>query len=41
MELGELIEYNIVAFLFKIHAQNVVKKLFPDLFVKNENWAYL
>ena len=25
----------------KNHAQNVVEKLLPDLFLKNQNWAYL
>ena len=25
----------------KNHAQNVMKKLFPDPFLRNENWVYL
>ena len=28
-------------FLFKSHPQNVVKKLFPDPSLKNQNWACL
>ena len=28
-------------FFLKNHTQNVVKKLFPDSFLKNQNWAYL
>ena len=27
-------------FLLKNHTQNLVEKLFPDLFLKNQNWAY-
>ena len=29
------------AFLLKNDTQNLVKKLFPDTFLKNQNWAYL
>ena len=25
----------------KNHTQNVVKRLFPDPFIKSQNWAYL
>ena len=28
-------------FLLKNHKQNVVEKLFPDPFIKSQNWAYL
>ena len=28
-------------FFFKNHSQNVVEKLFPDPFLKNQNWTYL
>ena len=41
MKVGQLIEYNMLTFLLKSLSQNVVKKLFPDLFRKNENQAYL
>ena len=27
--------------LLKNHTQNVLEKLFPDTFLKNQNWAYL
>ena len=40
MKFGQLIEYNLTFFL-KDHTQNVVEKLFPDLSLKNQNWAYL
>ena len=33
-------EYNLIFFL-KNHTQNVVGKLVPEPFLKNENWAYL
>ena len=36
-----LIEYNIETFFLKNRTQNVVKKLFYDTFLKNQNWAYL
>ena len=35
---GQLIEYNIRnIFFLKNHGQNVVEKLFPDPFLKNQN----
>ena len=37
MKFGQLIVYNIR----KNHTQNVEEKLFPDAFLKNQNWAYL
>ena len=36
MKFDQLIEYN-----FRNHTQNVIEKLFPDPFLKNQNWAYL
>ena len=36
MKYGQLIEYNRNIFL-KNHGQNVVQKLFPDPFLKNQN----
>ena len=49
MEYGQLIEYTIYVCVYiyihvsfwKRYTQNGVKKLFPDLFLKNQNWAYL
>ena len=46
MKFGQL-EYNMkwniawVALFLKNQSQNVVEKLFPDPFLKNQNWAYL
>ena len=38
MKFGQLIEYNMRKILLKkINAQNVVEKLFPDPFLKNQN----
>ena len=37
MKSGQLIEYNIIIFLKKDHTQNMMKKLVPDSFLKNEN----
>ena len=28
-------------FFLKNHSQNVVEKLFPESFLKNQNWTYL
>ena len=41
MKFYQLIEYNMRTFFLKNHTQNVVKKLFPDPFLKNRNWVYL
>ena len=41
MEFGLLIEYNMRNFFLKNHTQNVAKKLFPESFLKNQNWVYL
>ena len=37
MTFGQLIEYNIEIFLLKNHTRNVVEKLSPDPFLKNQN----
>ena len=37
MKFGQLIEYNMKTFFLKNNTQNVVEKLFPDTFLKNEN----
>ena len=37
MKFGQLIEYNMKNILLKNHTQNVVEKLFPDPFLKNQN----
>ena len=36
IKFGQLIEI----FFLKSYTQNVVKKLFPDPFLKSQNWAY-
>ena len=41
MEFGLLIEYNMRNFFLKNHTQNVVERLFPESFLKNQNWVYL
>ena len=40
MKFGQLKEYW-KSFFLKNYTQNVVEKLFPDPFLKNQNWAYL
>ena len=39
MKPGQLVEYNIIwkVFYSKNHTQNVTEKLFPDIFLKNQN----
>ena len=37
MKLGQLIDHNMRDILLKNHTQNVVEKLFPDPFLKNQN----
>ena len=37
MKLGQLIEYNIRSIFLKNHTQNVMEKLLPDPFLKNQN----
>ena len=41
MKFGQLTEYNMRNIFLKSHTQNMVEKLVPDLFTKNQNWAYL
>ena len=40
MKLSKLMEYNMRTIFLK-NPQNVVSKLFPDFFLKNQNWTYL
>ena len=39
MEFGQLIKYNMISitFFLKNHTQNMVEKLFPGLFLKNQD----
>ena len=42
MKFGALIEHNMRnIFFWKCHTQNLVEKLFPDSFLKNQIWLYL
>ena len=41
MKFGQLIEYNLRNILLKNHTQNGLEKLFPDPYLKYQNWAYL
>ena len=41
MKLDQLTEYNMRNIFLKNHIKNVVEKLFPDPFLKNQTWAYL
>ena len=34
-------QYNMRNIFLENHSQNVVEKLFPDPYLKNQNWAYL
>ena len=38
---GHLVEYSLRNIFLENHTQNVVEKLFPDPFLKNQNWANL
>ena len=40
MKFCQLIEYNMRNIFLKNNSQNVVEKLFPDPFLKSQNWAY-
>ena len=40
MKFGRLIKYYMKNFFLKKHTQNILEKPFPDLFLKNWNWAY-
>ena len=37
MKFGRLIEYNMQNAIVEYHTQNVVEKLFPDPYLKNQN----
>ena len=41
MEFGQLIEHNMETFFLENHTQIAMEILFPDPFLKNQNWAYL
>ena len=41
MKFDQLIEYNMRDIFLKNHTRNVVEKLFPDPFLKNQNLPYL
>ena len=40
MKLGQLSEHD-MRNIFLEKSQNVVEKLFPDPFLKNQNWTYI
>ena len=41
MKFCQLTEYNMKNIFLENYMQNVAKKLCPDPFLKNQNWAYL
>ena len=41
MKPSQLIEYNMRNILLKNYTQNVVEKLFPDIFLKSKIGVYL
>ena len=41
MKFGQLTEYNMRNIFLEKSYRKCVEKLFPDLFLKNQNWAYL
>ena len=41
MKFSQLIEDTLEIFFLKNHMQNVMEKLFPDLFLTHKNVAYL
>ena len=41
MKFGQLIEYNMRNIFLEKYAQNEAEKLFPDLFINNQNLVYL
>ena len=41
MEFGQLIEYKMRNIFFENYTRNMVEKLFPGSFLKNQNWAYV
>ena len=40
MKFGQLIECNMRNIFLKTRLRNVLKRLFPNPFLKNQNWAY-
>ena len=41
VKYGQLIEYNMKRIFLENQTQNIVEKLVPNPFLKNQNWAYL
>ena len=41
MKFDQFTEYNMRNFFLEKHTWNVVEKLFPDPFLKNQKWVYL
>ena len=41
MKVGQLIEYTWVTSFLKSHMQNVLGELFPEPYLKYQNWVYL
>ena len=41
MKFGQLIHYNMRIIFLENYTQNVMKKLFPDPFLQNQNWKDL
>ena len=41
MKFNQLMKYNMRKIFLENHTQNVVEKLFPDPFLKNQNKIYL
>ena len=41
MKFGQLLEYNMKNILLKNDTQNMLEKLFPDPYLKNQIWPYL
>ena len=41
MAFGQLIKHKMKNIFLKGYTQNVVDKLLPDLFIKNQNWTFL
>ena len=41
MIFGQLIEYNMKTFFLKYHLRSMMKKIFPDPFLKKQNSPYL
>ena len=41
MKFDQLREHNMKNIFVENHTQNVLEKLFPDPYLKKQNWAYL